>query len=103
MSSITSHHIIGLVAITIAILVYFIILKRDTQCRAILPKDIFSSSKQTMSNVNTFTQQQTGNDDKSVFNEQDRVKISSEVNGYGTDMTNNSANVESQCKGCDTG
>ena len=56
-----------------------------------------------MSNTNTSTQQQSANEDKSVNTEQGRAKIASETNQYGTDMTNNSANVENLCHGCNTG
>lgn len=56
-----------------------------------------------MSNANTSTQQQSTNEDKSVFIEQGRSQAAKEVNKYVTDVINNSANVENLCHGCNTG
>ncbi|CAF1163331.1 unnamed protein product [Rotaria sordida] len=53
-----------------------------------------------MSNANTSTQQQSANENKSVFTEAGRSKIASEVGQCGTGMTNNSANTENSCKSC---
>lgn len=56
-----------------------------------------------MSSANTAGQEQSANQDKSVFSEQGRAKIASEVNNYGTNVSNNSANVENLCHGCGIG
>ena len=56
-----------------------------------------------MSSANTAGQEQSANKDKSVFTEQGRSELASEVNKYGTDVTNNSANVENLCHGVTPG
>jgi hypothetical protein len=56
-----------------------------------------------MSSANTTGQEQSANEDKSVFMEQGCAKITSRINNYNTDTSNNSANVENLNHGRGTG
>ncbi|CAF1002257.1 unnamed protein product [Rotaria sp. Silwood1] len=66
------------------------------------PNRTITIGDSSMSNADTSTQQQSANDNKSVFTEAGRSKIALEVGQCGIGASNNSTNVENSCTNCNT-